>query len=389
MKFCTNCVIPETAESHKFDSNNVCSVCTQISKKNENIDWKSRSDSLNRLLNDFRGKHDYDCIVPFSGGKDSVFALWYLVKEKNLKPLVVRFDHTFLRDTVQENTNKVIKKLGVDFINFTPKFNVVKKLMFESLFRRGDFCWHCHVGIAAYPIKIAIEKKIPLIFYGEPSAEYSSFYSYDDFEELNVEKFNRTINLGINAEDILGMINQRFPNDKISENDMEPFIFPSQKELRKNNIKACYLGNYIPWDVRKQVDIIKKELNWKGDQVEGIPNSYDYEKIECYLQGTRDYIRYLKRGFGRTSHLVSIDIRNKRLTREEGLSLVKEYDGKKPKSLEYMLKILNISEDEFYDIVLKHVVKPHEPEEIRTLKLKKSNKTPNDFQKLFDGSFFK
>ena len=388
MKFCTNCVIPETAESHSFDNDNVCSVCTQISKKNENIDWKSRSESLDRLLNDFRGKYNYDCIVPFSGGKDSVFALWYLVKEKKLKPLVVRFDHTFLRNTVQENTYKVIKKLGVDFINFTPNFNVVKKLMFESLFRRGDFCWHCHVGIAAYPIKVAIEKKIPLIFYGEPSAEYSSFYSYDDFEELNVEKFNRTINLGINAEDILGMINQRFPNDKISENDMEPFIFPSQKELRKNNIKACYLGNYIPWDVRKQVDIIKKELNWKGDQVEGIPNSYDYEKIECYLQGTRDYIRYLKRGFGRTSHLVSIDIRNKRLTREEGLSLVKEYDGKKPKSLEYMLKILNISEDEFYDIVLKHVVKPHEPEEIQTLKLKKSNKIPNDFQKLFDGSFF-
>ena len=165
MKFCTNCVIPETAESHKFDEKNVCSVCTQISKKNEKIDWDSRQKSLDKLINNFKGKNNYDCIVPFSGGKDSVFALWYLVKKKQLKPLVVRFDHTFLRNTVQENTYRIIKKLGVDFINFTPNFNVVKKLMLESLFRRGDFCWHCHVGIAAFPIKIAIEKKIPLIYY--------------------------------------------------------------------------------------------------------------------------------------------------------------------------------------------------------------------------------
>ncbi len=388
MKFCTNCVIPETAESHKFDNKNVCSVCNQISTKNEKIDWDARGKNLDKLIDQFKNKNNYDCIIPFSGGKDSVFALWYLVKIKKLKPLVVRFDHTFLRDTVKENTQKVIKELEVDFLNFTPNFKIVKKLMLESLFRRGDFCWHCHVGIAAYPIKVAIEKKIPLIFYGEPSAEYSSFYSYDDFEELDVEKFNRAINLGINAEDILGMINNRFPKEKISKNDLDPYIFPSQKELRKNNIKACYLGNYIPWDVQKQVDIIKKELNWKGDQVEGVPKEYDYEKIECYMQGTRDFIRYIKRGFGRTSHLVSIDIRNNRLSREKGLELVKEYDGKRPKSLDYLLKILKLNEDEFYNIVFEHVVKPHQPEDIETLKAKKSNQTPKDFEKLFDSALF-
>jgi predicted PP-loop superfamily ATPase len=212
-------------------------------KKNEKIDWDSRQKSLDKLINNFKGKNNYDCIVPFSGGKDSVFALWYLVKKKQLKPLVVRFDHTFLRNTVQENTYRIIKKLGVDFINFTPNFNVVKKLMLESLFRRGDFCWHCHVGIAAFPIKIAIEKKIPLIFYGEPSAEYSSFYSYDDFEELDVEKFNKTINLGINAEDMLGMINERDQSQKFKIEDLDPYIFPNRDELIKNNIKEIiFLG---------------------------------------------------------------------------------------------------------------------------------------------------
>lgn len=388
MKFCTNCVIPETAESHSFDKNDKCSVCNQIEIKREKINWEERNKDFNFLIKKYKGKQVYDCIVPFSGGKDSVFALWHVVKIRKLNPLVVRFDHNFLRDQVIKNTEKVIKKLGVDFINFKPNFEVVKKLMLESLYRRGDFCWHCHVGIAAFPVKIAIEKKIPLILYGEPSAEYSSFYSYDDLEELNVEKFNKTVNLGINAEDILGMVNARFPKEKISLRDLEPYIFPTQKELRENKIKACYLGNYIPWDVKKQVEIIKKELDWKGDEVEGIPENYDYEKIECFMQGVRDYIRYIKRGFGRTSHLVSIDIRNNRLSREQGIELVKKYDGKRPNSLDYFLKIMNLKEDDFYDIVFDHVVSPHKPESKEELKSKKSNKVPKDFENWLNANNF-
>ena len=69
--------------------------------------------------------------------------------------------------------------------------------------------------------------------------------------------------------------------------------------------------------MKKQVELIKRELGWQGDQVEGVPPEYDYEKIECFMQGVRDYIKYLKRGFGRTTHLVSIDIRNGRKTRDE------------------------------------------------------------------------
>ena len=68
---------------------------------------------------------------------------------------------------------------------------------------------------------------------------------------------------------------------KYNQKDLKPYIFPSQRELNKNKIKTAYLGNYVPWDVRKQVDIIKKELDWQGDNVEGIPQEYNYEKIEC------------------------------------------------------------------------------------------------------------
>jgi len=377
MKFCNKCVTPETAETNTFNNAGTCSVCKQIEVKSK-INWKDRAKDLDTLIDKYKGKSDYDCIVPFSGGKDSAFALWYLVKKKKLRPLVVRFDHNFLRKTIMDNTEKTLNKLGVDFINFKPNWEVVKKIMFESLFRRGDFCWHCHVGITAYPINTAIKKKIPLLFYGEPSAEYGSFYSYDDIEELDVEQFNRTVNLGINAEDMLEMLKDRYPNENFDSKVIEPYIFPTQREITKNGIKAVYLGNYIPWDVKKQVEIIKSELDWKGDMVEGIPPEYDYEKIECIMQGVRDYIKFIKRGYGRTSHLVSIDVRNNRMTREKAEELVKMYDGKRPKALDTFLKVLKMDEDEFYEIVEKHIVSPQKMPDKNLLKKSGSNIIPTD-----------
>ena len=159
MKTCSKCVMPETAESLKFDDEGCCSVCKQLDQQKDKVDWKKRANEFDKIIDKYKGKGKYDCIVPFSGGKDSTFILWFLVTQKKLKPLVVRFDHGFYRENLQENTQRTIDKLGVDLINFRANPKIVKMIMLESLIRRGDFCWHCHVGVAAYPVKVAIEKK--------------------------------------------------------------------------------------------------------------------------------------------------------------------------------------------------------------------------------------
>jgi len=369
--------MPETAESLAFDQQGQCSVCHQIDFKKNNIDWDQRQKDLHELIAQHRGKYDYDCIVPFSGGKDSAFTLWYLVKELGLKCLVVRFDHLFMRPVVEQNADTAFKILGVDSLRFTPNWKVVRKLMYESLARRGDFCWHCHTGIFAYPMWVSLRQKVPLLFWGEPSSEYSSFYSYDEIEESNERRFNRQINLGINAEDMLGMLDNTLSDYKIELRDLKPFTYPPSKELRENGTKSVFLGHYIPWDVRKQVEIIERELNWKRDEVEGIPPEYGYEKIECYMQGVRDYIKFLKRGFGRTSHLTSIDIRNDRMTREEALDLVNKYDGRRPAALDRFLKILEIDEAEFMQVVQRHVVAPHRMPNME--EITRTNREPDDF----------
>ena len=117
MKFCNKCVTPETAETNIFGKDGVCSVCNQIDTKSK-INWEERYKDLDNIIRNYKDKFEYDCIVPFSGGKDSTFALWYLKRKKKLRPLVVRFDHNFLRKNLQDNTEKTLNKLGADFINF-------------------------------------------------------------------------------------------------------------------------------------------------------------------------------------------------------------------------------------------------------------------------------
>lgn len=346
MKYCTKCVLPDTHETIEFDSEGVCNICRQAEVKHNKINWEERRSMLDSIVSKYKDKGEYDCIVPFSGGKDSAFQLWYVVTQLKLKPLVVRFDHWGYRALVEENNNKVMSKLNVDFLQFRPNLSIVKKLMKESLKRTGDFCWHCHTGIFAYSMQTAIRYNIPLLIWGESSSEYRSYNKAEELEELNEKLFNEMINLGITSNDMY-----KYLKGEVKERDLLPFKFPDKNSLNKLEVKSIWLGNYIKWDTKDNVRIIKEELDWKGQMVEGIPPEYDYEKIECKFQGVRDYCKFIKRGHGRTNHLACIDIRSKRLDRETGMKMTLEYDGKKPRSLEYFLNFTGISEKDFIDMV--------------------------------------
>jgi N-acetyl sugar amidotransferase len=362
LKKCTSCLLPETYETIEYDAKGICNICRGKEFRDESIDWAARKKQLDELIAQHRGKYDYDCIIPFSGGKDSTYTLYYLMKEYKLKPLIVRFDHGFMRETLIENNTRTFKKLGVDVLNFTPNWHVVKRLMLESLRRKGDFCWHCHTGIFSYPMHIAVKFGVPLVFWGEPSSEYTQYYGYEDdeIERVDETRFNRFVNLGITAEDMYGMIKDDFDLDP---RDLRPYTYPKLRDLKQLRYQSVCLGSFIPWDVKRHVEIIQRELDWKGDQVEGMPwEEYPYEKIECFMQGMRDYIKYLKRGYSRVSQMVALDLRNGRITQEKAKELVSTFEGKKPPSLDIFLDYVGLTLAEFNEIVSHTVVPPNEPD---------------------------
>jgi N-acetyl sugar amidotransferase len=355
MKSCTRCLTVETVDTITFDEEGVCSVCRQGEFKADKIDWDDRQKQLDALIDEYAHKGQYDCIVPYSGGKDSVFQLWYIVRVLKLKPLVVRFNHWGYRPKVEENNTMVFKKLGVDVIEFQPSFHVVRELMLESFKRRGDFCWHCHTGIYAGVMHMAVRFEIPLLFWGESTAEYHSWYTFEEMEEVDEKRFNRLMNQGITADDMF-----EFLKGRVEMRDLWMFSYPKRKDLLRLKVRSICLGNYINWDTKANVELIGKELNWFGHEVEGVPPEYHYEKVECTFQGMRDFSKFVKRGYGRTNHLMSIDIRYGRKTREEALRIEKQYDGKRPASMDWFLEILGMAEDEYYDYLRPHSIFPWE-----------------------------
>jgi N-acetyl sugar amidotransferase len=359
---CVRCGLPETYETIEFDAQGLCNICRQKEFRDGSIDWPARRKLMDALIEEHRGKTEYDCIIPFSGGKDSTFTLWYLMHHYRLKPLVVQFNHGFMRPNLLRNNERTFKKLGVDVLSFTPNWKVVKRVMLEALIRKGDFCWHCHTGIFSYPMHVALKYNTPLLFWGEPSSEYTAYYDYkdDEVEEVDETRFNRFVNLGITAEDMAGMIKGDFDFDF---RDLKPYTYPAVRDLKKLRVKSVCLGSFIPWDVKPQVEIIARELGWEGDEVEGVPaDLYPYEKIECSMQGVRDYIKYLKRGYSRVTQMTALDLRNGRLAKDEAERLVRDYEGRRPPSLQLFLDYLGISEDAFNRIVMKTVVPPHRPD---------------------------
>jgi hypothetical protein len=204
-------------------------------------------------------------------------------------------------------------------------------------------------------MQMAIRFETPLILWGESLAEYMSFYSYEEMEEVDEKRFNRAMSLGMTADDMF-----EFLQGRVERRELLPFTYPARKDLMRIKCRSVCLGSYIKWDTKANVEIIKRELGWKGQEVEGIPSQYDYEKIECQMQGVRDYLKFIKRGFGRTNHLANIDIRNGRLSREDGLKMAQEHDGKRPASLDFFLDFLDLTEEDFLTLAMKHQVSPHE-----------------------------
>ena len=134
---------PETHETLVLDSEGVCNVCRAQEVKAE-IDWQKRLQELDALVEQYRGRYRYDCLIPFSGGKDSTWTLYYLMdRYPGLKPLVVRFNHGFLRPNLTANCDRVFRRLGADVHDFTPSWNVVKGPMLQAFLEKEIF-----VGIA-------------------------------------------------------------------------------------------------------------------------------------------------------------------------------------------------------------------------------------------------
>lgn len=340
---CKKCVMPNTKPDLFFDTDGICDACRSIEVR-DTIDWNDREKQLEKLLTRFRSKNNnYDCVIPISGGKDSHFQAYIIKVTYGLNPLLVSFEPTYPTEIGKQNLRN-IRNFGVDVIQFQKNPVVYKKLGKKAFIRIGDHEWANHVGIFTVPVQIAVNYKIPLIIWGENSQiEYGGPQHAKKSWVLNrrwLEEFGGL--LGNRVEDML--------DNEITMNDLAPYIYPSETQLRKVGVIGIFLGYFIKWDARKQVELMRKHgFSVAPKPVEGTYTNY--ENLDCGLVAIHDYLKFVKYGFCRTCDHACLDIRNGRITREDGLELVKKYDGKVPwKSVHRFLLHYDMTEAEFFKV---------------------------------------
>lgn len=340
LQYCVRCCMPETAEGIQFDDRGVCNACNSSEEK-MHIDWSQREIALRAKLDQFKEKFKdraWDCIVPISGGKDSFWQAYLLTQVYGMRPLAVTFSHNWFTKTGKENLDLLLESFDLDHMMYTPKRSLINRVARRSIEKIGDSCWHCHAGIGSFVIHTAIKFNVPLIIWGESTAEEGCRLSY--FESTKRDVFDENYFTKISArQDVDAMASKELP-----ARDLEMFRYPTKEEYQSADIQGFHLGDYMFWDEERHTEFIKEQFGWKEDAVAGTYKKY--KSVECIMPGLHDWTKFVKRGYGRATDHASRDVRAGLLTREEAFELINDLDPKRPEVLDYFLQQTGMTEDE-------------------------------------------
>lgn len=342
MRYCSNCILPDTRPNLVIGADGVCNACRSHGTKKV-IDWHAREQAFNGVVAHARSRSSgYDCLIPVSGGKDST---WQVVKclEAGLNPLAVTWKTPGRTGIGQRNLDNLVA-LGVDHIDYQISPKVERKFMYDAFVRFGSTAVPMHMAIFAIPAKIAVEFGIPLIVWGENSAfEYGGREEERTGFQLDRAWLQRHgVTHGTTAMDWI--------SDRITQRELTPYFGPDEAELNASGVLAVFLGYYFEWD---------PEVTWQVAAAHGFVSDargprtglYDYADIDDDFISIHHWLKWYKFGFTRLFDNLSLEIRNGRITRDQAIAVVRDRGDETPyKDIEKLCEFLRIPTREFFEI---------------------------------------
>ncbi|MFH1058076.1 MAG: N-acetyl sugar amidotransferase [Pseudomonadota bacterium] len=331
-----------------IDEQGVCDACRYAEKK-EDIDWAARETELLALLDRFRRDDgQYDCIVPGSGGKDSCYAAHLLKYKYGMHPLTVTWPPILYTDYGQANFRNWIEVGGFDNISFKPNGRaqkIITRLAIENLLHPFQTFILGQKNLAP---KAALQFDIPLIFYGEPEAEYGnpiaetqsslrdkSYFAMQNLDEIHLG--------GIKIKELM-------ERHDLSLNELSPYFPADHRDLEKKDIAVHYLGYYVKWTPQEAYYYAVEHTGFKARPFRTEGTYSKYNSIDDKIDDLHYFTTHVKFGLGRTTYDASQEIRNKHLTREEGVALVKRFDGEKPQRyVQEVMDFLGMDINKFWE----------------------------------------
>jgi len=348
IQFCTECFMPNSRPRVVFNQLGVCNACTNAIQK-QGIDWEKREVEFHQYVEKYRAKSGlYDCIVPWSGGKDSSSIAYKLKFEFGLNPLLVTFS-PLLPNNIGGHNCEAFLKLGFDHIMLRPNQKVARRLSKRFFIERGNPKVAWDAGINATPIQIAVKFNIPLVFYAEHGeSEYGGHLLSE--EHRKIRDFSEVL------EHQIGDDPNNWVDNEINEKDLSPYLYPDPEIVDKVGVKAMYFGYFFKWSMYENYEFLKNKMDFRlaeGGRTSGTYTNYD--SLDDKMDNLYFYMQYIKFGFGRATRDSARHIQNGHMDRSEAFRMIQKYDHEFPKFyFEDVLEYLNITSAEFTDIVDRH-----------------------------------
>ena len=343
LSYCKSCILPNTRPNLLIDEDGNCNGCKGTDIK-QIIDWDNRKKHFEKLINEVKKKdHQYDCLIPVSGGKDST---WQVIKalDYGLNPLCVTWKTPARNQLGTDNLLNLVQ-LGVNHIDFSINPKVERLFTRKSFERMGSPVLPMHMALHAIPLQVAVKFNIPLIIWGENSA-----FEYGGDDKL-LQGFSLTHSWLKKYGVTQGTIAEDWIDDELSSSDLKPYFWPSDEEQEKAGVKAIFLGHFFKWDPHYTYEIAKKN----GFKASKKPKTgyYSFADIDDeFLITIHHWIKWYKFGFTRLWDNLSLEIRNRRMTRKKAIDIIAEAGNELPhKEISEFCNYIKITEKNFFEIM--------------------------------------
>ena len=343
VKRCTKCILPETMPFIKFDEEGVCNYCKNYKPRNNP---KPKEELFNLVEQYRRASNENDCIVPFSGGRDSCYGLHLIVKELKMKPVTYTYDWGMVTDLAGRNIERISKQLNVKNITITADISRKRKnirmnleawlksphLGMMAMLTAGDKHFFRHVE------DVKKQTGISLNLWGVNPLEVTHFKAGflgipPNFEETRVYSNGLMKQLRYHSKRFRAM----FASPGYFNSSLWDTL--SGEYYRSITKKKDYYHIFDYW--RWEEELINNVLLGEYD-FEKAPDTSTTWRIGDGTAGFYNYVNYTVAGFTEHDTFRSNQIREGQMTRERALKLVADENRPRYQNIKWYLDTLGM-----------------------------------------------
>ncbi len=330
MRHCNRCLLTDTGVNIDFDAKGTCNYCRTYDRYGPALkDFDSLHPLLLDRLHRFRGRQEYDAIVGLSGGKDSSYVAYRMVREYGLRTLLVTYDNGLLTEYARRNIRLVAEALNQDHLYLTPPLELYRPLYRSSVRSFAVPCVACTFPGMLWIVKLAVEKQIPLLIHGrsrpqmfkdltEGTIDPFLLLIWSNFQPYDPEK-NRARMLGVVRK--MNRLSERFVPDPELKPLMRATFRMDPQSLKGARVVPEMVGLFLyePYDERRQMEILEREIGWNPPRRKQLLTHQD-----CVVHDAVVYLYNLAYGHPMLRQELSTMIREGAVSRREAQARLAE-----------------------------------------------------------------